>query len=587
MKKLFCKQNLIVGGALLGVLLCIVFALVFGKTPAVEPGKKANVLIYCLAAVLLSVVMFNGITKTIDKKTKIYFIILFCLFAFWLGIKIFDKVSAFNDDNDYTWYFLYIPLLFIPSMWFITNNQIYINNKTYKKTMAIISLLISLLLFLLVLTNDYHQLVFIFPDGVSGTHVGDYKYNIGYFIIYAFIFIEILTTIVLFYTFSVKKTTIKQKILPSIVILLVLIYSVVYVVADIPVPYLSDMTLVYTILGTLLVYVSLKCGLIKNSGAYFEFFETCNVPLAIVNDNLGQANQPSIKSQFKHQNQAQNQTQSQNQAQSQSQAKNQNQVVSELKSAIEYQNLMYAEQKNNPNMILKKQKLSTGTLLVLEDVGKLKTLQASLKQEIEKLEYSNKILENNKQILQKEKQIEQHTLLLSKIEQQIKTKRAVLEQLLGELPTEITKQNKNQTKATLNQIKLVVGYLKRKTSLILLAEQKKEISKDELKLMFNESFNDLKWLNINAGIGLSEKPIPVDVANKFYDIYNELITKIGSENLDIWLTIKKRKVWQFEITFDGVKIEKPALNLPKEYGVECSVQYEDDSTLVCFKGADL
>lgn len=417
--------------------------------------------------------------------------------------------------------------------------------------------------------------MFIFPDGVSGTHVGDYKYNVGYFIIYAFIFIEILTTVVLFYTFSVKKTTIKQKILPSIVILLVLIYSVVYVVADISIPYLSDMTLVYTILGTLLVYVSLKCGLIKNSGAYFEFFETCNVPLAIVNDNLGQTNQPGIKSQLKCQNQAKSQSQTKNQA------------ADELKSAIEYQNLMYAKQKNNPNMILKKQKLSTGTLLVLEDVGKLKTLQASLKQEIEKLEYSNKILENNKQILQKEKQIEQHTLLLSKIEQQIKTKRAVLEQLLAELPTEITKQNKNQTKATLNQIKLVVGYLKRKTSLILLAEQKKEISKDELKLMFNESFNDLKWLNINAGIGLSEKPIPVDVANKFYDIYNELITNIGSENFDIWLTIKKRKVWQFEITFDGVKIEKPALNLPKEYGVECSVQYEDGSTVVCFKEANL
>ena len=53
---------------------------------------------------------------------------------------------------------------------------------------------------------------------------------------------------------------------------------------DIFIPYLFDMTLVYTILGTILVYVSLKCGLVKNSGAYFEFFETCNVPLAIVNE---------------------------------------------------------------------------------------------------------------------------------------------------------------------------------------------------------------------------------------------------------------------------------------------------------------
>ena len=539
MNKIFCKRNLIVCGVMLGVLLCLIFALVFGKTELTETNKKANVFIYCLVAIILSIVMFGTIIKTIDKKTKIYFIILFCLFAFWLGIKIFDKVSAFNDNNDYTWYLLYIPLLFIPSMWFITNNQIYIKNKTCKRVVAIISLVISLLLLVLVLTNDFHQFVFIFPDGEIGSHSSNYKYNLGYFIIYAFIFIEILTTIVLFYTFSNKKTTIKQKILPSLVILLVLAYSIVYVVGDLYVPYLSDMTLVYTILGTMLVYISLKCGLVKNSGAYFEFFETCNVPLAIVNE----------------------------------------------KQDIEYQNMQYRKQKANSNMLLEKQKLNSGTLLVLNDVEKLKSLQKELKTENEKLEYINKILENKKEVLQKEKQIKQHALLLDKVEKQIKNKKNVLEELLNNLPETITTENKKQTKETLNEIKSIVGYLKRKTSLILLSEQKQEITKDELKLLFNESFNDLKWLNINAGIGLDECPISVSIAGKFYDIYNELLTKIKKENLDIWLTIKKRDVWEFEITFDGIRLEKPELKLPNEYKMECIFTLEDDSTIVCFKEA--
>lgn len=537
MKKLFCKRNLIIAGTVLCILLAIVFALVFGKTDPTETNKKANVFIYCSVAIVLSVVMFGAIIKTIDKKTKICFIILFCLFAFWLGIKIFDKVAAFNDNNDYTWYLLYIPLLFIPAMWFITNNQIYIKNKTYKKVVAIISLAISLLLFMLVLTNDFHEFVFIFPEGSTGSHPSDYRYNFGYFIIYAFIFVEILTTIVLFYVFSVKKTTIKQKILPSVVILLVLVYSILYVVIDIPVPYLSDMTLVYTILGTVLVYISLKCGLVKNSGAYFEFFETCNVPLAIVNE----------------------------------------------KQDIEYQNTQYRKQKANSNMLLEKQKLNSGILLVLDDVGKLKNLQKELKTENEKLEFINKILENKKEILQKEKQIKQHALLLDKVEKQIKNKKNVLEKLLNNLPETIIDENKNQTKETLNEIKIIVGYLKRKTSLILLAEQKQEITKDELKLLFNESFNDLKWLNINGGIGLDEKPIPISIANKFYDIYNELLTKIKKENLDMWLTIKKRDVWELEITFDGIRLEKPELNLPNEYKMEYIFTLEDDSTIVCFK----
>ena len=539
MKKIFCKRNLIVGGIMLGVLLCLIFALVFGKTDASETNQKADVLIYCLVAILLAVVMFNSIIKIIDKKTKIYFIISFCLFAFWLGIKIFDKVSYFNDGNDYTWYLLYIPLLFIPTMWFITNNQIYIKNKTYKKVMAIISISISLLLFLLVLTNNFHQLVFIFPDYVTGNHVGDYKYNIGYFVIYAFIFVEILTTIVMFYVFSLKKTTIKQKILPSIVILLVFVYSILYMATDIFIPYLFDMTLVYTILGTILVYVSLKCGLVKNSGAYFEFFETCNVPLAIVNE----------------------------------------------KQYIEYQNAQYEKQKTNGNMLLQKQKLNSGTLLVLDDIEKLKSLQKELKTENEKLEYINKILENKKEVLQKEKQIKHHALLLDKVEKQIKNKKNVFEELLNNLPETITTENKKQTKETLDEIKCIVGYLKRKTSLILLSEQKQKITKDELKLLFNESFNDLKWLNINAGIGLDECFIPVSIAGKFYDIYNELLTKIKKENLDMWLTIKKRDVWEFEITFDDIRLEKPELNLPNKYNMEYIFTLEDDSTIVCFKEA--
>ena len=537
MNKIFCKRNLIVCGVMFGVLLCIIFTLVFGKTDPTESNKKANVFIYCLVAIVLSIVMFGAIIKTIDKKTKICFIILLCLFAFWLGIKIFDKVAAFNDNNDYTWYLLYIPLLFIPAMWFVTNNQIYIKNKTYKRVVAIISLAISLLLLLLVLTNDFHQFVFVFPEGSAGSHPSDYRYNFGYFIIYAFIFVEILTTIVLFYVFSVKKTTIKQKILPSIVILLVVVYSVVYVVTDISVPYLSDMTLVYTILGTMLVYISLKCGLVKNSGAYFEFFETNNVPLAIVNEEAD----------------------------------------------IEYQNARYKKQKQSKNMVLQKQELSSGTLLVLEDISNLRKLQNELEQEVEKLEYTNKLLEKNKQVLQKEKQIEQHALLLDKVEQQIKDKRFVLEQQLNDLPKEITKDNKKQTKQTLNEIKMVVGYLKRKTSLILVAEQKKEITKEELKLLFDESFNDLKWLGINAGIGLDQEPVPIGVASKFYDVYNQLMTKIKKGGLDVWLTIKKRKTWEFEITFDGIRLEKPELKLPNEYKMEYIFTLEDDSTIVCFK----
>lgn len=396
MKKIFCKRNLIVGGILLFVMASLVLCLVCGKTFATNNSKKMDILIYCLTAIFSSVIMFNCITKVLDKKIKYLFFALFCMLVFWLGIKVFDKVAIFDDNSDYIWYLLYIPLLFVPNLWFLINNEIYLKNKKTKIILAIVSLSISTLLFLLVFTNNLHQFVFIFPDGASGAHYSGYKYNIGYFIVYAFIFIEILTTIVLFYVFSVKKANAKQKILPSIVILLILIYSILYISVKIKIPYLNDMTLVYVVLGTLLAYVSFKSGLINNSGNYLEFFETCANPLAITNNN----------------------------------------------GEFVYQNSQFGQLQDDKNYILEKQSITNGTLLTLEDVGKLKSLQEELKHDIEQLEFSNKILQRKKEILQSEKQVEQRTKLLNKVESQIESKRIELEKLLSTLPSQMTTENK-------------------------------------------------------------------------------------------------------------------------------------------------
>ena len=540
MKKIFCKRNLILGGVLLGVLIMLVLCLVFGTTENNSVNRKLDVLFYCLVAIFTSIVMFNCITKILDKKIKILFEILFGLFIFWLVIKMFNKVAVFDDNSNIIWYLLYVPLLFVPNLWFLINNQIYLKNKKLKSIFTIISLSISTILLILVLTNDFHNWVFILPSDFIASFTSQYKYNIGYLIIYSFIFIEILTTIVLFYVFSGKKTTIKQKILPSIIIVLIIIYSIVYVLTKISLPFFYDMSLVYVTLGTLLAYFSFKSGLIKNSGNYLEFFETCASPLAITN--------------------------------------NQGEVV--------YQNEKYMQVQNNKNYVLESQPITNGTLLTYEDVGKLKSLQKELTHEINSLKHSNKLLEHKKDILQKEKQIEQHTKLLNKIEKQVESKKLRLEKLLSTLPNEITAENKVETKEILNEIKLIVGYLKRKTSLILHSEQKDIIPRNEVVLLFKESFNDLKNFGINAGIGIREEELPSDIILKFYDIYNELMCGLISSKFDVWITINKKDLWEFKLTFEDKNIDKKTLKLPKEYNIEYIYEMVDTTAIYCFKAGE-
>ena len=182
MKKIFCKRNLILGGVLLGVLIMLVLCLVFGTTENNSANRKLDVLFYCLVAIFTSIVMFNCITKILDKKIKILFEILFGLFIFWLVIKMFNKVAVFDDNSNIIWYLLYVPLLFVPNLWFLINNQIYLKNKKLKSIFTIISLSISTILLILVLTNDFHEFVFKFNNGIY--FHDDYSHYIGYYLIY-------------------------------------------------------------------------------------------------------------------------------------------------------------------------------------------------------------------------------------------------------------------------------------------------------------------------------------------------------------------------------------------------------------------
>ena len=540
MRKIFCKRNIFL--ALLFIFLTTVLLLCCfcGSTENVTNNFNLNAVVCCVVGIFSSIMLFSCITKILDKKTKKLFVALFCLFLFWLCLNLFRKIAYFNNNTDIFWYLLYVPILFIPTLWFLINNQIYLKSEKLKKVLGAFVCCISTLLLMFVLTNDLHQFVFLLHSDVEGTHTSAYTHNWGYYLIYAFIFIEILTTIILFYACSVNKANAKQKFLPSIVIVLLLVYSVVYLTTKITIPVLRDMSVVYVVLGSLLAFVLFRSGLIKNSGNYAEFFETCATPLAI----------------FDQQNNA------------------------------KYLNAKFCELKDDQDYIITKHPITNGVVLSKKDVGKFKKLQQELTTEIENLNYTNKILERKKEVLQNKKQIEQHNLLLSKVEKQTKSKRTQLDALLASLPNKINQKNKKSTHQTLNQIKLIVGYLKRKTSLILNAEQNNFVTKDELRLLFNESFNDLKAFGTNAGVGIAVDKIDTHIAIKFYDVYNELISLLNYKNVDMWLTINKRETWEMEITFDNANLGKIELKLPDEYKLSFSIKTAEDCTVVCFKEAD-
>ena len=100
--------------------------------------------------------------RVFDKTLKKYILSIGALLIFWMTIKIIRcDINGFMSDI--LWYLYYFPLIFIPTLYYECSRKI-VNLKSRKN--LIIILIISTLLFLLVLTNNIHNLVFKIPASV-------------------------------------------------------------------------------------------------------------------------------------------------------------------------------------------------------------------------------------------------------------------------------------------------------------------------------------------------------------------------------------------------------------------------------------
>lgn len=122
---------------------------------------------------IITLVLFFvwGITirnRIIHPRIRGLLIAISYLIIFWLVIRTIKyKLVADIDTERFLWYLYYIPLIFIPTLSFLVSLNI--GMIEYSKGPKIVYLIgsIALILVLIVLSNDYHQLVFRFKDNLE------------------------------------------------------------------------------------------------------------------------------------------------------------------------------------------------------------------------------------------------------------------------------------------------------------------------------------------------------------------------------------------------------------------------------------
>ena len=172
----------------------------------------------------------------------------------------------------YLWYLYYLPMLFIPLLAVFVALSLGKPESYRLPGWTTLLYLPTAALLLLVLTNDFHQLVFVFPPDAA-VWADDYHYDVGYFLTVGWMILCGLAALVLMLMKCRIPGSRRMILLPFVPVLLVINYGVLYILR---VPWLrviaGDVPVGFCLLFAAILESCIQCGLIQTNTGYEALF---------------------------------------------------------------------------------------------------------------------------------------------------------------------------------------------------------------------------------------------------------------------------------------------------------------------------
>lgn len=149
-----------------------------------------------------ALVLLWGITiqkRVIDKRIRIRLMSVVLMMVTLFALQM-CKYKLFGEDLNalrYVWYSYYVLIMLVPSQLYQVALLVGLKeDERLKKRTFIPVLAVTYLLSLLFLTNDFHQLIFSFPNGLY-TGVDDHDLKILFYAMYAWIAVMLITSLII------------------------------------------------------------------------------------------------------------------------------------------------------------------------------------------------------------------------------------------------------------------------------------------------------------------------------------------------------------------------------------------------------
>ena len=426
--------------------------------------------------------------RIVQTQVRRYLLAISVLMVLWILLRSI-KFSIENTDAERRlWYFYYFPMLFIPMLSVFVSQSLGKGEDFRLPRWTKLLYFPTLLLLLLVLTNDLHQQVFSFPSGVLSDRA--YRYESGYFFVLAW---EALCAGFTFLS-MVKNCRIPRsrriRWLPLVPLALSLAYVYAYVQKIHWVWVLAgDMTVSQCLIFASIIECCIQCGLIPSNLGYDELFEATSLPVQITDR--------AFRSQY---------------------------VSVAMQGALPQSELRQMQQDTvhlGNDTLLKRHKLRRGWVFWKEDISALNQSRKELELIRDELHDTGDILAAENAQRARWLKLTEENRLYDMMETQTARQIAMLRDLLAELQKT---EDSGRARHLLGQVIIIGTYIKRRSNLIFVGVQRGAISVHELRLCLNESSEKIIVYGADCKtIVKGEGQLTVEQATQVYDLFEAVV----------------------------------------------------------------
>ena len=376
------------------------------------------------------------------------------LLLLWQLVRIikYDYVIITEPIGRYCWYSFYIAMILVPLIGVFVVDHI--GKPEGYRSPAWMKYLFIPALFLLgtVFTNDLHQLVFTFPNGFEA-------YNSGYG--YGFMYIPVMAWFFVLALFFVIGLMVKSRVpgskrfqaMPLLITIFGISFWTCYSLGLIE----CDLTAVDSLIIIMLLEGAIQSGLIPSNMNYRELFVQSTIAAQIVDS--------------------------------------QQKIHYASASAAPIDQTLREQAKHEAvdlgDAILHSQAIRGGHVFWQDDVKEINSLAEHLREANELLGERYDLMKAEVELKERRLQAEEKSRLYDRIAQEIAPQLDKAEALLQR-----SRKEPEQAKALLSQVCVISAYIKRRANLILLGEEKTEISARELELCLRESLDNLRLCGV-------------------------------------------------------------------------------------------